>query len=381
MNYKLTIGIDASRANNKNKTGVEWYAWHLIQNLKKINISSQTGKDVQFVLYSREKLEGEIAELPSNWSSKVLYWPPKRFWTQIRLSYEMLINPPDVLFVPAHVFPIVRPRKTVMTIHDIAALRFPKSYSVFQRFYTIWSAKIALKKLWKIIVPSNFTKNELLSLKTEQYASKIKVLYHGYDERYNIVNGDENIANILKKYNIKQPYILSIGRLEEKKNTKRIVQAFNHIAQKTKVGEMSLVLVGLPGYGYNDILKTINKSQYKEKIISPGYVEPEDLRYILKGAEVFVFPSLCEGFGLPVLDAMASGVSVVASSGSSLEEIGSDACLYVDPQDVWDIAKTISTLLDNTDICKKQIQKGMVRVKDFSWDKCAEETLVLLMSA
>ena len=179
----MVIGIDASRANNKNKTGVEWYTWHLIKNLKKIS-GTQAGRNIQFVLYSREKLTGEIAKLPENWTAKVLSWPPKRLWTQIRLSLEMLISPPDVLFVPSHVFPIIHPKKTVMTIHDVAALRFPESYNKFQRWYTIWSAKTGLKKLWKIIVPSNFTKNELLSMKLEQYADKVSVLYHGYDIKH-----------------------------------------------------------------------------------------------------------------------------------------------------------------------------------------------------
>ena len=372
----MVIGIDASRANNKNKTGVEWYTWHLIKNLKKIS-GTQAGRNIQFVLYSREKLIGEIAKLPENWTAKVLSWPPKRLWTQIRLSLEMLISPPDVLFVPSHVFPIIHPKKTVMTIHDVAALRFPESYNKFQRWYTIWSAKTGLKKLWKIIVPSNFTKNELLSMKLEQYADKVSVLYHGYDNRYGGNLDEKEKQAMLEKYNIKKPYILSIGRLEEKKNTRRIVQAFNHIAKKTKNGELSLVLVGSPGYGYEEVMNVVNESQYKEKIVRPGYVDTEDLKYIMSGAEVFVFPSLYEGFGLPILDAMASGIPVVASSGSSLEEIGKDACIYVDRFDVWEITKAISVLLNDQDARKKHIQAGFSRVNEFSWAKCAEETLKL----
>lgn len=377
----MLIGIDASRANNKNKTGVEWYAWHLIQNLKKISSDPQTGSNLQFVLYSREKLTGEIADLPPNWTAKVLYWPPKRFWTQIRLSYEMLVHPLDVLFVPSHVFPIIHPKKTVMTIHDIAALRFPKIYSQFQRWYTLWSAKYAVKKLWKIIVPSNFTKQELLSMKIEQFADKINVLYHGYDSRYLGEKIESERQEVFKKYNINSPYILSIGRLEEKKNTKRIIQAYNHIAKKTKNGELNLVLVGQPGYGYDEIAKTINESQYKEKIIRPGYAPSEDIKYILSGADVFVFPSLYEGFGLVVLDAMANGIPIVASKGSSLEEIGGLACTYVDKEDVWEIAKAVSSLLEDRELRKKHIQMGLERARDFSWEKCALDTLQLLKSS
>ncbi|MEK7065054.1 MAG: hypothetical protein AAB963_01275, partial [Patescibacteria group bacterium] len=154
----MLIGIDASRANEIQKTGVGWYAYFLIQEMKHLStlalehFSTQGGvgaKALQFVLYTREPLRGELAKLPENWTVKVLGWAPKRLWTQVRLSWEMLWRAPDVLFVPAHVFPIIHPKKTVMTIHDVAAIKFPKSYGWFERWYSVWSARVALKKLWK----------------------------------------------------------------------------------------------------------------------------------------------------------------------------------------------------------------------------------------
>ena len=127
----MLIGIDASRANHQERTGVEEYAFQLIQHLKEI-----TPDTVQVVLYTDKKLLGKLGELPKNWEEKILNWP-FRFWTQIRLSWEMLVKPPEVLFIPAHVFPIIHPKKTVMTVHDIAALKFPESYNWFERWYSV----------------------------------------------------------------------------------------------------------------------------------------------------------------------------------------------------------------------------------------------------
>ncbi|MBU1895262.1 glycosyltransferase family 4 protein [Patescibacteria group bacterium] len=370
----MKIGIDASRANEKKKTGVSWYAFHLIQELKKI-----IPDNVQVVLYSRESLQGELVNLPDNWTQKVLKWPPKKFWTQIRLSWEMMFHRPDVLFVPAHVFSIIHPKKTVMTVHDVAAVKFPESYNWFERWYSVWSARVALKKLWRIIVPTNFVATELKKQETRNKKQKdnIFAVHHGYDKRYKKIEDEAKIVDVLEKYGIKKPFIMTIGRIEEKKNTKRIVEAFDEL--RIKNYELRLVLVGKPGHGYEKVQATIGQSEFKDDIITPGWVDEEDLSYLINSAEVFVFPSLYEGFGIPVLEAMACGTPVVASKGSSLEEVGGEAVLYVDPKSVENIAETIKQLIDNKELREEKIKLGFERVKEFSWKKCAEKTLKILI--
>lgn len=375
MNYKLTIGIDASRANQDKKTGVEWYAWHIIEQLKKI-----IPDNIRVVLYVRENLKGNLARLPANWREKVLRWPPGRLWTQIRLSWEMWRNSPDVLFVPSHVAPLIHPRKTVVTIHDVAASLYPQSFNWFERWYTLWSASLAVKKLWRVIVPSQSVKNDILKLMKLLDVGKIKVIYHGYDNNYSQNVEETRLDEILKKYNIKRPFLLSLGRLEEKKNTKRIVQAFNKLSLELPAMDYHLVLAGSTGYGYEEAEKEINESPYKERIILSGWVEPKDISYIMKAAEVFVFPSLYEGFGLPVAEAMAAGTPTVVSNNSGLREIGGDACVYVNAEDAFDIARGIINILRNVELRRDNINKGRERVKFFSWEKCARETLDLLRS-
>lgn len=377
----MKIGIDVLRANNENKTGVEWYAYFLIEELKKEERVMRDGERVEFILYTDKSLKGELADLPDGWTQKVLRWPPRRFWTQIRLSWEMLVHRPDVLCVPAHVVPLIHPKKTVMTVHDIAATKFPGSYNWFERWYSLWSVKYALKNVWQIITPSEFTKQELVSMQVGKYASKkIHVVHHGYDKRFkkNIDEFDTNV--VMKKYGLQKPFIMSIGRLEEKKNTRRIIEAFDIIRNKEQGTRNQLLLVGKPGYGYEHVEKAIEQSPYKKDIKIPGWVDQEDLSILLSSADVFVFPSLYEGFGLPVLEAMASGTPVVASQGSSLEEVGGYAVTYIDPMNSDDIALAILNVMQHDTYRKEQIEKGLDRVKEFSWEKCARETMNVLLS-
>jgi len=377
----MRIGIDASRANHEQKTGVENYAFHLIQSLK--HSSTQQDK-IEFVLYTDKTLHGELAELPENWTQKVLKWPPKRLWTQLRLSWEMLFHAPDVLFIPAHVFPIIHPQKTVMMVHDVAALKFSKSYNWFERWYSTWSAKYAAKKLWKVVTPSQFTKDELekLVISNWKLGDRIFVVKHGYDKRFKMLDEYEtNIKQILDKYSLKKPFIMTIGRLEEKKNTRRIVEAFNKIKSQSQflITNFQLLLIGKQGYGYEAVKHAIDNSSYKNEIITPGWVDEKDLPILMNAAEVFVFPSLYEGFGLPVLEAMACGTPVVTSRGTSLEEVGGEACIYVDPENVEEIVGAIIELLGNGERRTGNVQKGLDRVKDFSWETAAQETLDILI--
>ncbi|MBI2990148.1 MAG: glycosyltransferase family 4 protein [Candidatus Magasanikbacteria bacterium] len=373
----MILGIDASRANTKQRTGVEQYAFNIIQGLKKVLPS-----DVEVILYSQTALEGELAELPSHWRSKVLSWPPRRLWTQIRLGVEMLFHKPDILFIPAHVPPLLHPRKTVMMIHDVAAFRFPETYNIFERWYSLWSARYALKRLWRIIVPSEFTGKELCALtKPSLRKAVIAVIHHGFDMRYNIDERNPSTVDVFSKYGLRKPYILSIGRLEEKKNTLRVIQAFNAIKKtvEKKLSESQLVLVGKPGHGYESVKRAIDSSPYKADIIELGWVSEQELPYILKEAVVFLFPSLHEGFGLPVLEAFASGTPAIVSKDSASAEIASSAALSVDPLNVEDISDALILLLKDFERREQYKKRGFQRLQDFSWGKAARKTADLLL--
>ena len=367
----MIIGIDASRANEEQKTGVGSYAYNVILQLKK-----EIPPHVKVILYSREQLKGDLGTLPENWENKVLNWAPKYLWTQIRMSLEMLFHKPDILFVPAHVFPVIRPKRTVMMVHDVAAMRFPEGYNFFQQWYSLWSAKKAEKKLWKIIVPSKFTKEELLELQKGD-SNKIHVVHHGYNNDYKKIIDIEELNYTKDKYKITKPFLLSVSRLEEKKNTVGIIKSFN-ILKETE--DVQLVLIGNPGFGYPEVIKEIGSSKFKEDIIQPGWVSQEDIVRLLNSADVFVFPSLYEGFGLPALEAFACGAPVVTSIGHAVEEVVEGSALCVDARGYSDIADAIKKLLNNEGLRESLINQGYHRLEHFSWEKTGKETADILLS-
>lgn len=366
----MLIGIDASRANHEEKTGVEWYAFFLIQELKTIIPSGD-----QVVLYTDAPLRGALAVLPLNWTERILRWPPRRLWTQARLSWEMILRPPDVLFVPAHVAPFIHPRRTVATIHDIAARDFPESYNRFERWYSLWFARYAGKNLWRIITPSVFTKTEMVKA---GYAvpDKVFAVHHGYSRKYRLIADREFIATTLKKYGIMAPFILSVGRLEKKKNTAGIVKAFEKIksAGGECARELKLVLIGKPGFGFEKINQLILKNKFQDDIIVLGWVAENDLPAIMNGAKIFVFPSFYEGFGLPIIQALACGTPVVASNQPAVREVGGVAITTVDPENIGELAAKISQLLVDDNSRKEKIAGGLEQAKKYSWEKCATET-------
>lgn len=371
----MIIGIEADHANKTERTGVEEYAWRAIQELKR-----SLPSDVRVVLYCQKPLQGELAVLPPNWSVKILSWPFKKMWSQIRLSWEFLWRAPDVYFAPGQLIPIICPKNTVVTLHDSAFLVFPRAYNFLGRQYLKWMNKMLIKKAKKILTPSQFSLEETKKFYGAQVGKKMLVTPLAYDsEKYNL--GKISLAMIeesKKKYRISKPYLINVNRLEEKKNTKGLVQAFNKI--KADGQDVQLVLVGRPGVGYQEIELEIENSPYLQDIILPGWVENDEVPNLVAGAEVFAVPSLYEGFGLPVLQAMAVGCPVVAGAGSSMEEVGGGAALYADPKNLEAIADNIKKILMDKNLKNQLKNAGLERTKNYSWQKTGQLTAEAILS-
>lgn len=375
----MIVGIDASRANKTYKTGTEWYSYHLIQELKKI-----TDQRDQFVLYSREKLRDDLGNLPSGWQSRVLGWPPRKLWTLLRLSLEMWQRPPEVLFVPAHTMPLVHPKKVVTTCHDVAFMRLPQAYDWPALKYHEFAIKFAVRHATKIIVVSEFTKQELMEF-FRVSPDRIAVVPNGYDsDRYKLIEDGAAVAAVLAKYNLSRPYLLYAGRLESKKNTPGLVGAFNILKKDSRFlvqnSQLKLVLVGQPGVGFEKVTEAIVENDLSGEAIMPGWIGAEDLPYLMAGASAFVFPSFYEGFGIPVLEAMACGTPVVCSGIPALREVAGEAAYRVDPYSVENIAEGINQVLTDEHLREDLKIRGLDRARQFSWEKCARETWKVLES-
>ncbi len=356
----MLIGIDASRANNDQKTGVEWYAWQVIEELKKIIPAEH-----RVILYTREPLQGDLAKLPAPWQERVLSWLPRRLWTQLRLAWEMWQEPPDLLFVPAHVLPPVHPKKAVITIHDLGGLRFPGGFSLFERWYNQFSTRTALKKA-TVITISNFCKQEIRHLFPSAREEKIKVIYNGYDQSNYFYQPPPLTPNF------KPATFITISRLEEKKNTLGLVQAFEIFLKNNPQSDHRLVLIGKPGYGFEQVARAIARSPYQERIVLSGWMETNEAAELMRQATALVFPSFYEGFGIPVLEAMASGVPVIASQTGALPEICGPAAILVNPNKPGEMAAAMKEVLEPA-LRQQLIEAGLQRAAQFSWSKCASE--------
>ncbi len=363
----MIIGIDASRANKKTKTGVEWYAYHLIQEFKKIDSENH------YFLYSNERLSFDLGKCPDNFTEKVLSWPFKKFWTLGRLSWEMFSKrKPEVLFVPAHTLPFFSAKKkTVVTIHDIGFEHFPHLYNWSAKIYHKFSIQVIKRLADKIITVSEFCKNDLV----ENYKidpKKIVVIYNGYDEQNFFVR--EKATPLAES-----PYAIFVGRLEEKKNISRLVEAFANYKKKSN-SDLKLVLVGSRGFGFEKIQQKIIENNLTTEVIITGWLSTDKYAEALSGAKFFIFPSLFEGFGIPIIEAMACGVPVACSGTTSLAEIAGDSAFTFDPQSIEEMKGAFEVLEKDENLRGELKARGLIRAKQFSWGKCARETLQVLLS-
>lgn len=395
----MKIGIDASRANLKTRTGTEWYSYHLIKNFSLID------KENEYILYTKGPLRTDLKGLGPNFKNRVLKWPPRFLWNQIRLSLEMLLRPPDVLFVPAHTIPLIHPKNTITTCHDIGFEHFPELYAkkeigwknnLLKRLlgflvriltlgrysnneldYHRFSMHFAVKHARLIITPSYFTAQEIQHFYTIN-PERIKVTHLGFNrQKYQEIKDKKAIISILNKYKLKNPFIVFIGRLEHKKNIKGIINSF-YIFKKQYKTAHKLVLIGKRGYGFEEARKLISNHKLEDEVIELGWIDEEEVSLIYKAADLLLFLSFYEGFGLPPIEAMASGLPVIASNRGSLPEILKEAALIVDPVNYKEIARSIYRVVSDQKLRDKLIKAGQEQVKQFSWSKCARKTHQIL---
>ncbi len=372
-----TFAIDASSANKEKRTGVENYAFHLIEAMKKEPLKQ--GERV--VLFSPTTLQGALAQLPNGWESHVLGWKFKRGWMQFRVSWELLRQRPNLLFVPAQGIPTISFHVPIVTtIHDIAFRRIGNLYSSSVRRHVLSATTRAIKKAKHLFSVSQFTKEEL---KTVYNVSETKItvtqlsaateIYRRLDER--------TIEPVLQKHRLGHNFFLFVGRLEKKKNVSTIIRAFELFKQNRGMGDpFELVLVGEQGFGYEEIRTYIERSPQRTLIREVGYLSDQEVAALMNVSTALLFPSWYEGFGIPNLEAMACGTVLLTSDISVHHEVAGDAGIFISPQDPELWAKQMSRLAADPQLREQLIEKGRVRVSGFSWDRTAKQTLEVLRS-
>lgn len=363
----MIIGIDGNDANVERKVGVSVYTWELLSRFQK-----KASEEVQCSVYLKDQPRADMP--PENAYYKYIVVKGSIAWSRLWLPLHFLFrrSRPNVFFSPAHYSPLWLPCPLVVTIHDLAYIYFPDEFLKKDQYKLFNWTRESVNKAKAIIAVSNSTKSDVVK-HYHVSENQVQVIYNGF-KAYRPTKDDEGI---LRRYGAdKQKYLFFVGTLQSRKNLVRLVEAFH--ALRPLFPDLQLLLSGRRGWLYDKMLERIQQLHLTEHVKELGFVPDSDLATLYAHAECFILPSLYEGFGIPVLEAMAQGAPVVASNNSSLPEVGGDACLYVDAHDTMQIATAIEHILTDNELRKSLITKGKLNVKRFSWDTCANETFALL---
>lgn len=367
-----TYGIDAHLLLRQNATGVPRYAWLLLREMMKTPLAD----DERVVLYGHLPKPSDL-DLANGWSWKVLRWPLHRGWTHGRLSLEMIFRPPTVLFIPGHEVPMLTRKSlaVVTTIHDVAFRAHRDVYDRAALHRQDLAVRRAIRRAQILLTPSEAT---MADLALYYHVAADRVVVTPLAPTLSVIPaqaGIQQTSELLRKLQInKGQFILSISRLEKKKNTVLLVRAFAMLKRKFGAGSsLVLVLAGTFGYGEEEILRAIREEGIGDCVRLPGYVSDDDASILLSNALCFAFPSVAEGFGIPVLEAMEHGTPVIASNISVMREVCGQAAILISPNDVLALSAAIESTM-NPASRDEYIAKGFENVKRFGWDITAKET-------
>lgn len=374
----MRIGIDCRRIldpKHNEAAGIGYYTYYLIKNLL------DTDKENQYFLFlydTRIKLD----EFKQD-NVQIIYFPGLENIGKIPFLYRHILVPRvlklyhlDVYHNPAYIIPFFYFGRSVITVHDLAYYKNPAWFPEHQYFNTRILTPLSIYKAKKIIAVSESTKNDLIKY-FKVKPEKIEVILEGVDDYCNLAVDDEKID---VKFKISSPYFLALGTLEPRKNLVRLIESFNIFLTENPDSNFKLVLAGKKGWKYELIFETIKKLNLEAKVIWVGYVHLPEKIYLLKNSFALVFPSLYEGFGLPILEAMNMGVAVVTSNVASIPEIVIDNAVLIEPEDTNSIKEGLNKIYRDQELRQKLIERGKGIARHFTWEKSAQKTLELFES-
>jgi glycosyltransferase involved in cell wall biosynthesis len=373
----MIIGIDANEANVERKVGISEVAYNTLDQFSRIN-AEKVNPANSFNIYLKEKPREDMPTPTTFWKYNI--FGPAKLWTQFALPINLYTHfpHPDVFFSLTHYAPRFSPVPTVVSVMDLAYLYFPQLFKPSDLYQLkSWTA-YSVKKAAKVITISNSSKNDII----KEYnipEKNVAVIYPGIKPIIALTPHIYSMNELKSKYGLSENFLLFVGTLQPRKNITRLIESFAKVVADEKAPpDLQLVIVGKKGWLYEEILTTPAKLEITEKVKFLDFVSDDDLNILYQHAICYILPSLYEGFGLPVLEAMKHDCPVITSNTSSLPEAGGDAALYVDPKDTNDIAAKIMKLVMHKELRKELIAKGKKQLTKFSWEKTAKETLQIL---
>jgi glycosyltransferase involved in cell wall biosynthesis len=366
MNRPIHVGLSAqllSLGSGYRSAGITWYIYHLLCHLPEVD------PELRFTVFTSERQYEPPPGLAMQWSRL----PTRR--PAVRIIWEQLLQPSvarraalDLIHGLAFVGPIGSACPFVVTVHDLSFLFYPRSFRVVNRLYLRLLTRLSMQRARRVVAVSASTRRDVI----RYYGvaeEKVDVVYNGVDQAFEPFPEDQ-VAAFRARHGLPERFILFVGTLEPRKNVARLIRAYAQLPGRRP----PLMLVGGRGWLYDDVLRLVEELGLTPDVHLIGYVPADDLPWWYNAAELFVYPSLYEGFGLPPLEAMACGTPVVASTSSSLPEVVGDAGLLVDPADTAGLTAALNTGLTNASTRARLRAAGLARASQFTWQATAHGT-------
>jgi glycosyltransferase involved in cell wall biosynthesis len=360
----MKVAIDARKLHD---FGIGTYIRNLLRCLARIDA------ETEYVLLCRQADLGIARQLGPNFRTLLEPSPNYSLREQIHVPWVLLRERPDVFHAPHYVLPLCVPCRSVVTIHDCIHLMFPqylknRASHAYARA-VMWAAA---RRSDCILTVSEASKRDILHFFNVP-AEKIVVVSNAIDERFSIAPPEDDVARVRERYQLDQRFVLYVGNIKPHKNLVRLIEAFSELRQG-ELEDLKLLIIGDEISRLPALRRAVHKHKLHKHVRFLGYLPDETLAILYRLAALFVFPSLYEGFGLPPLEAMASGTPVVTSNVSSLPEVTGDAAVLVDPYDVDSLVDGMRRVLTDPALAAEMRRMGLARAREFSWERSVART-------
>jgi glycosyltransferase involved in cell wall biosynthesis len=354
----VRIGIDARKLHD---FGIGTYIRNLTRQLARLD------HETEYVLLCRPEDRAELAAAGANFRAVSESSGNYSIAEQVAIPLALARERVDLFHAPHYVLPPLVTRRSVVTIHDCIHLMFPQYLpNPMALAYARMSITLAARRATRVMTVSESSKRDILRF-VDVPPDKIDVIYNAYNERFAVEPREEDVVRVRERFQLDEQFVLYAGNVKPHKNLERLIQAFA-LVRRRGLEDLKLVIIGDEVSKYAALRRAVHKHQLHKYVRFLGYLPEDTLAVMYRLASVFVFPSLYEGFGLPPLEAMASGTPVVTSNVSSLPEVAGDAAVLVDPQSPDAIADGIYQVLSNDALRCELKKKGALRAKQFSWE-------------